>query len=106
MRAYTFVFGYHERTAWYASDSHARKVAERWVRIFWGKLLKATPSGSIAHLMMTDDPTIVVYRHPWSPVRGMVGPGRLAKIASFAPESVLMDWPPAENKSEMISKHD
>ena len=66
MRYYTIIVGCHEMSGWYPSDTQAKKVAYRWIRMFFHHLymsLKERHAYSIAFDALKNDPECRVYRH-------------------------------------------
>ena len=65
MRYYTLQIGCRELTGWFPSNDRVRRVAARWVRLFWPKWVATLQKGSIAYQDATDDPQVSIYRHWW-----------------------------------------
>jgi hypothetical protein len=66
---YKFLFGAAESRWWYGTDERARKVADRWIRLFWkryvARLAEKHP-GSIAHAEAAgwyQKPRVAIYRY-------------------------------------------
>lgn len=63
MCLYTMQCGSYERRFAAKSNYHAIKIAEKWIRIFWGKYVRTLDKNSLAFCLATEAPVLTVGEH-------------------------------------------
>ncbi len=69
---YSLKMGTADRSGWYESDEKAKKVAERWVRLFFFHFCKKLKPGSVAYRLNHNNPYINIYRHNRKSIDGRI----------------------------------